>query len=308
MYFLSSEEQKRLLRGLLPQSREMKVAEELRGWNWNQPPLQPIYDLKLALFEVANRYCDTSRDLYLRRVMGIKAKPNRDMIQGILLHRTLVKIITRAKKLIYQKGVDNFHEVRKALQTPDLEALKEFSEELQEEDRKDFENKMRILWEFEYMRITSRAEELLSRQPYIDEDSLVFQAVPVVVEQKLDGSFLGLSSRLSADAFTFATPLIFDLKFDVKREFHKLSTTGYALVMEAIYEFPVDIGCLVYAYFKGDRIIIEREFHIIDEELRQNFIEERDEKMRMIYEEIDPGKPEECYQTCPYFEECLGRI
>jgi len=40
--------------------------------------------------------------------------------------------------------------------------------------------------------------------------------------------------------------------------------------------------------------------HIIDDELRQWFIEERDEKMRMIYEEIDPGLGE-CYNYCPIF-------
>ena len=35
-------------------------------------------------------------------------------------------------------------------------------------------------------------------------------------------------------------------------------------------------------------------------------IGERDEKMRMVYEEIDPGVTETCYETCPYFAECHG--
>ncbi|MEW6425294.1 MAG: CRISPR-associated protein Cas4 [Bacillota bacterium] len=39
MYFLTEEEKKHLLRGLLPRARETGVAEELRGWNWPQPPL-----------------------------------------------------------------------------------------------------------------------------------------------------------------------------------------------------------------------------------------------------------------------------
>jgi len=64
---------------------------------------------------------------------------------------------------------------------------------------------------------------------------------------------------------------------------------GYALVMEALHEYPVNLGCLVYVDFKGDRMIVRKDIHIIDDELRQWFIEERDEKMRMIYEEIDPG-------------------
>lgn len=28
--------------------------------------------------------------------------------------------------------------------------------------------------------------------------------------------------------------------------------------------------------------------------------------MRMIYEEIDPGLAEECYNTCPFYGTCRG--
>jgi CRISPR/Cas system-associated exonuclease Cas4 (RecB family) len=48
MYFLTEEEKKRLLKGFLPKSREQGVAEELRGWNWSQPPLEPAYDYQRA--------------------------------------------------------------------------------------------------------------------------------------------------------------------------------------------------------------------------------------------------------------------
>jgi len=306
MYFLNSEERKQLFGGFLPRARSQPVSGELRGWNWHQPPLQPIYDLKLSLFEVANRYCPTGRDLYLRRVLSVEGQPNIPMIEGAILHKTVAEVITRAKRFIYQKGIDNFLEVKEDLARPDYAAVEEFRERLSEEEAEDIKEKVKILWEFESTRICSKVEELLSTQPHINEDSLVFHAIPVVVEQKLDGAFLGLSSHLSVDAFTFATPVIFDLKFDVKRDFHRLSTTGYGLVMEAMYEFPVDIGCTVYAYFRGKRILLERNFYLIDDELRQNFIEERDEKMRMVYEELDPGKPEGCYPTCPYIETCEG--
>ena len=73
-------------------------------------------------------------------------------------------------------------------------------------------------------------------------------AIPVVVEQKLNGSFLGLSGMLSTDALTYAEPIVVDLKFDPRRNFYRLATTGYALVLEALYDFPVNIGCVVYAH------------------------------------------------------------
>lgn len=50
---------------------------------------------------------------------------------------------------------------------------------------------------------------------------------------------------------------------------------------------------------------MKKDIHIIDDELRQWFIEERDQKMRMIYEEIDPGLGN-CYDSCPYILQCRG--
>ena len=45
-------------------------------------PLAPVCDLKLALYEVANSYCSSSRDLYLRRIDRIKTKPNPAMVRA----------------------------------------------------------------------------------------------------------------------------------------------------------------------------------------------------------------------------------
>lgn len=302
MYFLTPEEYKFLFQGLLPRTREAKISNELRGWSWTQPPLQPIYDLRLGLFEIANRYCPTGRDLYLRRVMDVKVKPNQAMIEGAILHKVLAHLITKAKRLIYQSGVDHFDEVKKSLLKPKFN----LPDGLTEEAREHLTKKVDILWKFEAEMIISRVEEVLSKQPHISEDSLVFKAMPVVVEQKLDGSYLGLSSHLSVDAIAVFTPLIFDLKFDTKRDFHKLSITGYTLVAEANYEFPIDIGCIIYGEFRDNRLRINKEFFIIDDELRQNFIEERDERSRMIYEEIDPGTSDDCYLDCPYLGVCKG--
>jgi CRISPR-associated protein Csa1 len=304
MYFLTEEEKKRLLKGFLPKSREQGVAEELRGWNWSQPPLEPAYDYQLALYEVAGGYCPTGRDVFLRRVEHIKTKPNMAMIQGSVFHELMVKIIVEAKKLIYNKGVSRYKEICSELSQIPVTLEEKWERTIGETELADITAKAKLLRDFESSRIIARIQEILIKQPYIGDDSLVSLAVPVVVEQKLDGSFLGLSSHLSADAFTFSEPMMLDLKFGEKRDFHRLSTTGYAMVMEAIYEFPVNIGCVVYAEFKNDRLIISKDIHIIDDELRQWFIETRDEKMRMVCEEIDPGVANKCYETCPYYETC----
>ncbi|MCL4517150.1 MAG: type I-A CRISPR-associated protein Cas4/Csa1 [Firmicutes bacterium] len=311
MYFLSEEERKRLLKGLLPKSREIGVAEELRGWNWHQPPLEPAYDVRLALHEVAGRYCESGRDLFLKRVDGVKVRPNREMIEGAVLHETLARLLLKAKRLIYEKGVGAYEEIFALLRqgASDEVAWPKSGDAaddppLSEEEKAELRRKIRIVNSFEIDRIVARLQEFLVKQPYIGEDSLVAQALPVVVEQKLDGSFLGMSPYLSADAFVFSEPMILDLKFGEPRPFHRLATTGYALVMEAMHEFPINLGCIIYAQFRGNRLQITKDFHMISDELRQWFIEQRDELMRMVYEEADPGKAGACYDTCPYQEVC----
>jgi len=55
-----------------------------------------------------------------------------------------------------------------------------------------------------------------------------------------------LSSNLSADAINMGGMLICDLKTGKKRDFHRLSVAGYALVYESLYEVPINIGCTAY--------------------------------------------------------------
>lgn len=303
MYFLSDDDRKQLLRYYLPRAREMGVSEELRGWNWYQPPLEPVYGAALALYEVAGKYCPSGRDVFLHRVQGIKGKPNPAMIQGAVLHELLAELLVTAKRAIYLHGTENYGAICETIEkyTP---AVSSRVASLSVEDAADLQKKMEVLCRFEKSRVISRLQDVLTRHPYIGEDSLANLTIPVVVEQKLNGSFLGLSGNLSTDAFIFSEPMILDLKFGEPRDFHRLGTTGYSLVMEALYEFPVNLGCIVYAEFKGDRLIVKRDIHIISDELRQWFIEERDEKARFVAEEIDPGLADECHVTCPYYFAC----
>jgi len=76
MYFLSEEEKRLVLRRLAPQARQRGVAGELRGWNWHEPPLSPVFDTRLGVFEVAGQYCPTGRNLYLRWVLQVRAAPS----------------------------------------------------------------------------------------------------------------------------------------------------------------------------------------------------------------------------------------
>lgn len=305
MYFLSADERQLLLKSLLPNARQQIVAEELRGWSWNLPPMEPPYSMKVAVYEVANKYCETSRDVWWRRVQGVRVPPNQRMIEGSLLHSVVVRAVARAKKLIWSLGLERATEI--------INHLRDFDRIWFEREIAKFQSAQNVdqllaratmIWQYEVAIIEARLRESMSRQPHATEDSIVTSALPVTLELRIDGSLLGLSKHLSTDAYQSAEPLILELKFGEHKEFHKLQVTGYALVAESLFEYPLNIGCLVYPNFSGDRLSVEKEFFLIDEELRQRFLEQRDDLMRMIFEKIDPGLMKECPRVCPYFEKC----
>ena len=317
MYFLTDEERRLVLRRLLPEARRRGVAPELRGWSWDQAPLAPAYSPRLAMYEVSAGYCETSRDVYLRRVVGMKGTPNVAMIAGSLFHELLSTLILSAKKAIYcrtEQVVDVLKQLGEQCPIDGATEVEVNSSRLGADlarigdgrQRAETIRQARLLWRFELNRILARVEEVLSSQPHVGPDSLAAMAVPVTVELNLNGTFLGLSPYLSTDAFVFSEPMIIDLKFGPKQPFDRLSTTGYALVMESVHEVPVDIGCVVYVRFRDDRVLIERDFHLIDDELRQWLIEARDTKARLVEEEFDPGLPSECYEQCQYLGFCRG--
>ncbi|MGQ9558411.1 MAG: type I-A CRISPR-associated protein Cas4/Csa1 [Desulfurispora sp.] len=302
MYFLTEEEKKYLLRHLVPRARHYGVAEELRGWNWHQPPLLAPYEVKLGAYEVAGAYCPTHRDLYLRRVAGVQPAVSLPLVRGKFLHRVMADELVRAKRLIYTRGAGRHREIlQELLQGPEAAQPPDFS--VNEADVPTLLEEAGIIAAFERQRLASRIQEILVKEPHVNEDSLVNLAVPVVVEQKINGTFLGLSAHLNVDACLLAEQIVMELKFGERKKFHRLQTTAYALAMEAVYEFPVNLGCIVYARFKNGRLNVERDLHIIDDELRQWFIEERDAKMRLVEEAIDPGI-QQCYETCPYYKHC----
>jgi len=73
------------------------VGEELRGWRWGEPPVAPPpLGVRLSVSEVVGGFCESRRDLYLRRVLRVRVEPNGALKFGAYIHevfrRALVKL------------------------------------------------------------------------------------------------------------------------------------------------------------------------------------------------------------------------
>ncbi|MEM2637077.1 MAG: type I-A CRISPR-associated protein Cas4/Csa1 [Candidatus Korarchaeota archaeon] len=274
---------KKLLNDILPVARSRGVSEELRGWNWSKPPLRPpISGEYLPVHIVASKYCPTDRDLFLSRVVKIPRQQNVPMSQGLAVHQVVEKAFRS-----FTQG-DNYTE---------------FVSKLSPQHKK--------LWDLCIQQCNAEAIRLKSSQPLMPVHDITLTAVPFLVELRLNGSLLGFSEDVVVDAFDYLRHIVYNLKMVVlgKEKWHRLYPTAYALIIESIYEIPVDVGATVYVEFlRGSEIRVSKDVFFIDDSLRAELIEMRDRKIGLLITKTDPGKPEKpdyCILVkCPYLEKC----
>ncbi len=301
MYFLNEIERKKLVHDLLPLARNTGVSEELRGWNWHDPPMKPYYeDENIPMYLVCSRYCPTNRDVFLNKVENVKPKINFNVSQGITMHKTVSQLLT----MFIDGDVEDFedwwdrnkHKIKYAGKDEDGMSL--------------LHERAKRLWEYTLHNCNAQYSNACAKQPYACERDIKATSVPFLVEHKIDGSLLGLSGLLGIDCYDYMRSIVFDLKtvpsFKDIEKWHRLYPTGYATVVESVYEVPVDIGCLVWVSFKKDRLVVKKELFFINDDMRGWWLEERDRKLEIIAQRKDPGKAKKCPDSCIYIQECDG--
>ncbi len=291
MYYLNDIEHKYLVKKLRPLSRSVGVTEELRGWSWDCSPLKPYYDIKLPMYSICSKYCPTSRDVYLRHVLKKKGEITYPVSLGLVVHAVINEAYKQVRQRNFNPNFDEWYSLQKFDIKGDEKLIKKYAG---------------MVWKHVLANAESRFRNAMSAQPYSTEEDMIATSAPFLIEHKISGELIGCSGILSVDCYDYLHNIIFDVKTGIKKEeinFYKLYATGYALVFESIYEVPVDIGCTVFLNFKDDRLLVERQLFHINDELRSWWIEERDKKAEMVYEERDPGIAE-CERQCMYAAEC----
>ena len=295
MYFLSDLEHKLLVQRLLPQAREVGVSPELRGWEWYKPPLKPYHETFIPMYNVCSKYCDTGRDVYLRQVQKIEGESNYNITLGLAVHKTVSQAFSYAKKGLFEVKFEEWW-VKNA-----EERLKKKVEPLT-----GIKERCKAAWDFVQASAKASYLNATSQQPYATKENLLASSIPFLTEHRLSGRLLGLSGLLGIDCYDYLHCIVFDIKVGIKdiKENLRLYPTGYALVLESNYEIPIDIGCTVYVTFRNTKVLIRRDLFIINDDLRSWWIEERDNKAKMVAEKIDPGIPKECWPNCMYIKIC----
>jgi CRISPR-associated protein Csa1 len=292
MFFLSEIDQKKLNNQIMPKARKVGVSEDLRGWSWYKSPLKPYYeDARIPMYSVCSKYCPTGRDVYLNIVKRAKGKLSRKIKLGAAIHetvRTILNAFIERRELTFDEWYEGI------LNSKGVHDRNEIIRE-----------RSRSAWRLTQLACENRFMEGMSRQLYASTRDVMATTVPFLVEHRISGELLGLSGLLRIDCFDYLRNIVFDIKVsDEAKDWYRLQPTGYALVLESIYEIPVDVGCTVYVRFRENKISVERDLFFISDDLRSWWIEERDEKLRMVVQKTDPGFPNMCYEECIYREAC----
>jgi len=315
MFFLNKADLDKRFKLLRTELQNLGISEELRGWNWQSPPVEPpVRSMFFGVGDLAARYCKTLRDIYLKKIENVKPPPNIKMFEGIVYHGVATDAVTRVKSILFEKGIlsgaDLIEElapaVEQACQRLVLDAVDAVGK-IEERDMEAVRRKARLFYRYLLVQAASRVDLVLSKFPHIDIDSLVNQAVPPIVERKVDGSLIGLSKELSADVYTPAYAVA-DLKTGEVRDFHSYAPTGYALAIEADEETAVNFGMIIYVKLSPHRPVptIQTKTFLIGDELRREFLEIRDEAFEIVGNARDPGKPATCPDFCPYYQVCTN--
>ena len=281
------------LRKLHPIRARDPVPEELRGWNYHAPPVRPRAYLGLSIWEAAYRYCDSKRDLYMRRVVKAKGDYDRPQLSyGNSIHRVVARASRDARDIVM--GSENPVDALPTL----LSEAKAVADEIcgSSSGYSEFCRKL-----YSYLILMWSAEIVKARVSY-GGDALGW--IPWISEIRVDGTAVGLSDRLSIDA-VMDLSLILEIKTGYRQYFHRVGLAGYALAVESSLEIPIDYGALIYINgFHSGEPEIRVDTVYISPELRKEFIDQRDEAIEIIMSGSDPGLASECPNTCPFLEAC----
>lgn len=279
MYYLSDDERKEAER----LARSLDIDEEFRGWSYSEGPLRPPYDIKIPLYIIASDMQFRSKEEYESIIRINRTNPRKELVLGMLLHKTIYLVVKEAKEFVYSHEYVSGNELYDYLidvRKQNIRGMVDSLEGLARVYGNQFLHYLNRLWYFEALQISASIDRVNSHDRY-DPDMLIAKAIPFTLEYKADGSKIGLSDKLSIDAF--GNLVIFELKTGKIKDYHKLAIAGYALALESILEHPINVGCLVYVSFDQDMVPrIRRYVFPIEESLRRWFIEERDQKMEIL--------------------------
>jgi len=261
-----------------------EVPGELRGWRWEEPPVRPRAYLGLGVSEIVPRYCDSFRDVWLRRVARVRGDGSRGGVAvGYIVHEVFHAAAEDLRGLLV-RGFEVWRAVQALFESGPREGWPEWAVSLY--------RRLILVWAGEVEGVLLSGGSLWG--------------VPWVTEVVVDGSLVGLSPRLRVDALA-GGGVVVEVKVGRLRRDHDLVLAGYALALEAQLGVPFDYGVVINVLgVPGDAPRFEARGYFLGEMTRRRFLEYRDEAIDVVLSGREPPLSSSCSKSCPFYEACHG--
>ncbi len=243
------------------------IPEELRGWAYDRPPVKPRAYLGLGVSELAYASACGYREMWARRRAGKVLERTRQMELGLKVHEVFHKAAGDLRRLL-ARGIrpwDAFYMLYKRSWSS-----------FRERWALDLYRMLLAIW----------SGEAASLEAYYGGEGLGW--LPWLSEYRIDGTPLGLSKSLRADAVGEGG-IVVEIKLGRPAHWHKLSVAGYALAIESYLEVPTDYGILIWVNGveeRSPRISMEPVY--ISPGLREEFLSVRDEAIEVLLGDEEP--------------------
>jgi CRISPR-associated protein Csa1 len=282
----------------LIQEMPCEISEELRGWNWHNPPLLPAYTTQINVSDLSFS-CQTGRLAFLRYKMKVKEQGDERLHFGSFIHKVISMATSTAKSLLYSSTMQNGGELYEKMtkRMEDILSVRGLPES--------YIKAFKALWNRAALTYASSLDKVLELSKYLSIDGLVSRVVPWICEFPLDGRLLGLNRAVRIDALVPPT-LIIEFKTRRPNRNVEVALAAYALIFECSYRIPVNHAVILYIEFAPDASSFKTYEKVlrIDDSLRLEFVEKRDLYASKAYLDVDPGLPADCDPYCPYLGVC----
>lgn len=209
---------------------DFQVPPELRGWAWERPPVRPRANLGLGVSEVAFYSCCPSEALEVR--LGKRRNEGEQLRLGSAVHAVFSAAVSDLRRSLATGNRPWDAAIRLSLKAWDR--IRGLS--------KGVEGYAQDLVELYRALVAELAGEASSA--YTSSPNNMSAWTPWLEELTIDGSPLGLSRRLRADAVM--GNVVVEVKLGQSgRPWHEVQLAGYAMALESQLESPVDYGILV---------------------------------------------------------------
>lgn len=264
-----------------------EIHEDLRGWAWDRSPVKPRAYLGLSISEVAYKYCDTYRSLWLRKRAHAQphVAPNSPLSRGRDIHTVLSLALSDSQEALRRGWAPTVAYERLAGRA---------WQRLSEHGIRD----KQLVGFYKAMVHLTTASGLL--QAMLGES----HATALVIERQVDGSPLGLSSQLRVDALA-PSNIVIEFKYGSNSNpNHKVGLAGYAMALESELESPVDFGIIFYIRNPSAKPQVSYEPVYLGNYLRRIFLEYRDEAIDVLLSPEPPQLATNCTTYCPFYHYC----